>query len=139
MGKPLMGTGMFDNESSEAKRPTDWSGTIIGLMLLPVFFVFAFLGKAELGFNVMLVSGLVMIAVRLRWRLRKYAWFWTTIVLVLLLHIPFLFLVHWPESRVPTIAYSLPLGVADFLLISGALGLAEKLFSKGSSLDWDDQ
>src|SRR5580704_2684303 len=126
-----MGTDMFDNESSEAKRPTDWSGTIIGLMLLPVFFVFAFLGKAELGFNVMLVSGLVMIAVRLRWRLRKYAWFWATIVLV--------FLVHWPESRVPTIAYSLPLGVADFLLISGALGLAEKLFSKGSSLDWDDQ
>jgi hypothetical protein len=34
-----MGTSMFDNESSEAKRPTDWSGTIIGLMLLPVFFV----------------------------------------------------------------------------------------------------
>ena len=30
-------------------------------------------------------------------------------------------LVHWPESRVPTIAYSLPLGIADFLLISGAL------------------
>ena len=62
-----------------------------------------------------------------------------TIAFVLILHIPFLFLVHWPQSKVPTIAYSLPLGIVDFLLISGALGLAEKLFSKGSSLDEDDQ
>lgn len=130
---------MFDYESPKAKSPADWSGTIIGLMLLPVFFLFVFLDKAELGFNLMLVLGLVLIAVRLRWKLRRHGWFWATIILVLLLHIPLLFLVHWPQSRVPTIAYSLPLGIADFLLISGAISLAEKLFSKGSSLDEDDQ
>ena len=134
-----MGAGMFDSESPKEKSPTDWSGTIIGVMLLPVFFVFVFLGKAELGFNVMLVLGLVMIAVRLRWKLRKHVWFWGTIIFVLLLHVPLLFLVHWPQSNVPTIVYSLPLGIVDFLLISGALGLAEKLFSKGSSSDEDDQ
>jgi len=130
---------MFDYESPKKKSPTDWSGTIIGVMLLPVFFVFVVLGKAELGFNVMLVLGLVMIAVRLRWKLRKHVWFWGTIIFVLLLHVPLLFLVHWPQSNVPTIVYSLPLGIVDFLLISGALGLAEKLFSKGSSSDEDDQ
>ena len=126
---------MFDYESPKKKSPTDWSGTIIGVMLLPVFFVFVFLGKAELGFNVMLVLGLVMIAVRLRWKLRRYAWFWGTIAFVLLLHIPFLFLVHWPQSNVPTIVYSLPLGVADFLLITGAISLAQKVFSKSGSSD----
>ena len=128
-----MGAGMFDSEAPKEKSPTDWSGTIIGVMLLPVFFVFVFLGKAELGFNVMLVLGLVMIAVRLRWKLRRYAWFWATIVFVLLLHIPFLFLVHWPQSRVPTIAYSLPLGIVDFLLISGSISLAQRVFGNGSS------
>jgi len=126
---------MFDYESPKKKSPTDWSGTIIGVMLLPVFFVFVFLGKAELGFNVMLVLGLVMIAVRLRWKLRRHAWFWATILFVLLLHIPFLFLVHWPQSRVPTIAYSLPLGIVDFLLISGAISLAQRVFANGSSDD----
>ncbi len=126
---------MFDSEAPKEKSSTDWSGTIIGVMLLPVFFVFAFLGKAELGFNVMLVLGLVMIAVRLRWKLRRYAWFWGTIVFVLLLHIPFLSLVHWPQSRVPTIAYSLPLGIVDFLLISGAISLAQRVFANGSSDD----
>jgi len=134
-----MGAGMFDSEAPKEKSPTDWSGTIIGVALLPVFFVFVFLGKSELGFNLILVLGLIMIAVRLRWKLRRYAWFWGTIAFVLLLHIPFLFLVHWPQSKVPTIAYSLPLGVVDFLLISGALGLAEKLFAKSPSLDEDDQ
>lgn len=134
-----MGAGMFDSEAPKEKSPTDWSGTIIGVALLPVLFVFVFLGKAELGFNLILVLGLIMIAVRLRWKLRRYAWFWGTIAFVLLLHIPFLFLVHWPQSKVPTIAYSLPLGVVDFLLISGALGLAEKLFAKSPSLDEDDQ
>lgn len=134
-----MGAGMFDYESPKKKSPTDWSGTIIGVSLWPVFFIFVYLGKAEIGFNLMLVLGLAIIAVKLRWRLRKHGWFWATIVLILALHVPLLFLVHWPKSNVPTIAYSLPLGIVDFLLISGALGLAEKLFSKSSSLDEDGQ
>jgi hypothetical protein len=131
-----MGAGMFDyEEAPKEKSRTDWSGTIIGVSLWPVFFIFVFLGKAELGFNVMLVLGMVVLAVRLRWKLRSHAWFWATIVLVLLLHIPFLFLVHWPQTNVPTIAYSLPLGIADFLLISGAISLAQKVFGNGSSDD----
>jgi len=124
---------MFDYETPQKKSSADWSGTIIGVMLLPVFFVFVYLGKAEMGFNAMLVLGLAMIAVKLRWRLRKHVWFWATIALILLLHIPLLFIVGWPQSNVPTIAYSLPIGIVDFLLITGALSLAEKVFSKDSS------
>jgi len=104
-------------------------------MLLPVFFVFVVLGKAEMGFNLMLALGLVMIAVKLRWKVRRHAWFWVTIAFVLLLHIPFLFFVHWPQSNIPTIAYSLPLGIADFLLISGAISLAQRIFVKNGSSD----
>lgn len=126
---------MFDYEPPKEKSPTDWSGTIIGVMLLPVFFVLVVLGKAEMGFNLILVLGLVMIAVKLRWKLRRHAWYWVTIAYVLLLHIPFLFFVHWPQSNIPTIAYSLPLGIADFLLISGAISLAQRIFMKNGSSD----
>lgn len=126
---------MFDYEPPKEKSPTDWSGTIIGVMLLPVFFVFVVLGKAEMGFNLILVLGLVMIAVKLRWKLRRHAWYWVTIAYVLLLHIPFLFFVHWPQSNIPTIAYSLPLGITDFLLISGAISLAQRIFMKNGSSD----
>jgi len=71
--------------------------------------------------------------------LRKHTWFWAAIVLVLALHVPLLFIVRWPDSKVPTIAYSLPLGIVDFLLIMGAVGLAEKLFSKGSASNDEEE
>src|SRR5580704_3063970 len=122
---------MFDYESRQEKRSADWSGTIIEAMLLPVFFIFAFLGRAEMGFNLVLVLGLAMIAIKLRWKLRKHLWFWATILLILALHSPLLFIVRWPQSDVPTIAYALPIGIVDFLLITGVLNLAQKVFSKG--------
>jgi len=78
-----------------------------------------------------MIAMFVVIAIRLRWGLRKYGWFWATVLVVLLLHVPLLLLVHCPRSNVPTIAYSLPLGITDFLLISGAIRIAEKLFSSG--------
>ena len=126
---------MSDYDAPKEKSSTDWSGTIIGAMLLPVLFLFIYLGKAEVGFTACIVLAMFMIAVRLRWKLRRYAWFWATIVFVLLLHVPFLFLVHWPQSNVPTIAYSLPLGIVDFLLISGSISLAQRVFANGSSDD----
>jgi hypothetical protein len=127
---------MFDNyDPPEAEEPRDWSGTLIGLATLPVFFVFAYLGKEEVGFTVCIVLAIIGIAIRLRWKLRKHVWFWATIALVLALHVPFLSIIHWPDTKVPTIAYAMPLGIADFLIVSGALALAEKLFSKQSPSD----
>ena len=124
---------MFDYGVPKEERATDWSGTIIGAAVLPVLFLFIYWGKAELGFTVSIVLAMIIIAIRLRWKMGRHVWFWATITLVLFLHIPFVFLVRWPESNVPTIVYSLPLGIVDFLFISGALGLAEKFFSKDAS------
>ena len=104
----------------------------------PVFFFFVYLGKAEMGFTVSLVLCVAMIAIKLRWKLRKHAWFWVTIALVMAVHIPLFFIVRWPQTKIPTIAFSMPLGIADFLLISGAISLAEKLFSKSHSSHEDD-
>ena len=130
---------MFDYEAPKEKSPTDWSGPIIVAMLAPLFFLFVYLGKAEMGFTACLVLGMNMLAIKLRWRLRRHVWFWATIVFILILHIPFLFFVHWPQSRVPTIAYSLPLGIADFLLISGAISLAQRVFAKNGSSDDEEE
>lgn len=126
---------MFDDDQSppEQQGRADGTGTIIGILLLPVFFFFVYLGKAETGFTVSLVLGMAMIAIKLRWQLRRHAWFWVTIALVLALHVPFLLIVRWPKTNIPTIAFSLPLGIADFLLISGAISLAEKIFAKNDS------
>ncbi|MGA3335481.1 MAG: hypothetical protein ABSC62_15110 [Terracidiphilus sp.] len=128
---------MFDDEQhyTQEKEPTDYTGLKIGAILAPVLLVLIYLGKADMGLTAFIVLGMMAFAIKLRWRLRKHVWFWATIVLILALHVPLFYLVRWPDSKVPTIAYSLPMGIVDFLLIMGAIGLAEKLFSKGSSSD----
>jgi thiol:disulfide interchange protein len=88
-----------------------------------------------MGLTVCIVLAMTMIAIWLRWRLQKYVWFWATIVSVLALHVPLFFLVRWPQGKFPTIAYTMPIGIADFFIILGAVGLAEKVFLKGSSSD----
>jgi len=76
---------------------------------------------------------MVMLAIKIRWRLRKHLWLWAIIGFILALHAPLVLMVRWPQGNVPTLFYTMPLGIADFLIISGALGLAERFFAKGPS------
>ena len=131
---------MANDEQSpmEQRGQADYTGPIIVALLAPVFFFSIYLGNAEMGFTVCIVLGMVMLAIKLRWKLRRHAWFWLTIAVIAALHIPFLFIVRWPQTKIPTIAFSMPIAIIDFLMISGAPSLAEKVFSKGHSSDEED-
>jgi len=124
---------MFDYDPPKPKEPTDYTGLKFVAILAPVFLLFIYLGKADMGLTALIVLGMVMFAVKIRWNLRKHVWFWATIVFILALHVPLVFIVRWPQGNVPIIFYSMPLGIADFFLILGAVGLAEKFFLKDSS------
>lgn len=123
---------MFEYDQPKEKQPTDFTGLIIAAILAPVLLVFMYLGKDDMGLAVSIVLGMILLAIRIRWDLRKHAWFWATIVFILALHVPLLFIVPWQgESHVRV--YGFPIGIADFLIIQGAVGFAEKVFSKHSS------
>jgi len=124
---------MFDYDPSKEKEPTDYTGLKTAAILAPVFMLFIYLGKADMGLTVFIVLAMIMFAVKTRWNLKKHVWFWATIVFILALHVPLVFIVRWPHGNVPTIFYAMPIGIADFFIILGAVGLAEKLFSKDSS------
>ena len=133
MTGPLEVRGMSDYDPGRGKQPVDYTGLKIVAMLAPVFFLFVFLGNADMGLTVCIVLGMVILAIKIRWNLRKHVWFWAVIVFVLALHIPLFSMVRWPQGNVPTLFYTMPLGIADFLIISQALRLAERLLSKDSS------
>ena len=102
--------------------------------LAPVLLLFIYFGKGDMGLAVFSVLGVSIFAIKMRWKnLRKHIWFWAIIAVILGLHIPLFFMVRWPQGNMPTLFYTLPIGIADFLIISGALRLAEKFFSKASS------
>lgn len=118
-------------ETPKRKR-ADWTGVIIGLILLPVYILFWLYGKEELGRSVFIVLGMMMIAIRIRWDLRKRLWFWGIIVALLLAHVPLLFLFRWPQGYhgwLPAVG-ALPIGLADLLIILGAVHLVEKFIVK---------
>lgn len=124
---------MVDHDPPRKQDPLDYTGVKIGATLLPVFALFAFFGYADMGLTVCIVLGMVMLAVKIRWGLRKHGWFWAIIVFILALHVPLFLTVRWPQGSTPTLFYSLPLGIMDFLVISGALWVAEKLLSTDPS------
>jgi hypothetical protein len=126
---------MFDYDPPKPKEPTDYTGLKIVAILAPVFFLITFLANADMGLAVCIVLGMIMVAMKIRWNLRRHLWFWATIVFVLALHVPLVFMVRWPQGKGPTLIYTMPIGIADFLIILGAIGLAEKVFSTNSSTD----
>jgi hypothetical protein len=124
---------MFDYDEPKEKEPVDYTGLKIVAILAPVFFLITFLANADVGLAACIVLGMIILAVKIRWNLSKHVWFWGTIILILALHVPLLFLVRWPQGNVPTLFYTMPIGIADFFIILGAVALAERLFLKDSS------
>ena len=130
---------MFDSESSKAKGPVNYTGLRIAAFVAPVFFLVTFFYNADAGLAAFIVSGVTVFAAKACWNLRKHIWFWAILVVILALHAPLVFVVRWPRGNVPTLLYAMPLGIADFLIISGALRFAEKLFSRGSSSNHENE
>jgi hypothetical protein len=110
---------------SDEQTKTDYSGFIIFLLLVPVFLLFKYFGKVNLALPACTYLGMVLVAVRIRWSLRRYVWFWFTIALIFLIQALLVILVPFPHIKVTRISI-LPIGVADFLLILGAINLVEK-------------
>jgi hypothetical protein len=108
------------------KKRADYSGLIIAAILVPVYLFMIYLGKEELGYTACVVLGALLVAVRVRWDLRRHAWFWATIALVFALHVPLLFVVRWPQAMFHWVVV-LPIAVADCLMTVGIIGLVEKI------------
>jgi len=121
---------MFDYDPPKSKEPVDYTGLIVALILSPVFFVITLLANADMALAACIVLGLIIIAIKIRWHLRKHVWFWAIIIVILALHVPLVLMVRWPQGSAPTLFYTMPIGIADFLIISGALKLAENLRQK---------
>jgi hypothetical protein len=124
---------MFDYDPPKEKEPVDYTGLKIVGILAPVFFLITFLSNADAGLATCIVLGMVMLAVKIRWQLRKRVWFWAIIALILALHVPLVLMVHWPQGNVPTLVYTMPIGIVDFFIIIVVVDTADRIFSKDPS------
>jgi hypothetical protein len=124
---------MFDYYQPQEKNPTDYTGLKIVAILTPVFVLITYLANADLALGADLVLGMTIFAVKIRWDLSKHIWFWAIIALILALHVPLILMVRWPQGNVPTLVYTMPIGILDFFIIIVALDTVDRIFSKDSS------
>lgn len=103
------------------------------LMVFAVFFC-RYIGRTDLGLPISLYLGMIMAAIRIRWDLRRRAWFWVTISITLLLHIPLVFALRLPNMHFNRVTL-LPIGLADCVIILGAVRLVEKFMAKRRAVD----
>jgi hypothetical protein len=123
-------------ESEEIQKPTDYSGLIIGLILIPVFFLFRHFGNTDEGLNAFVCFAVNLLVIRIYWNLKTYVWFWIVVIVLMLLHIALILKIQWPHEWVPQIAL-LPIGLADLLIYIGAIKSVQHFIVK-SSLSEDD-
>lgn len=122
---------LLDENEEEKKKHTDYTGVVIVAILVPVLLLFIQLDEQDMGRSVCIVLGMIMLAIRIRWDLRRHFWFWAVIALVLTLHVPLFFIVQWPNGWLPAIGL-LPVGLADCLIILGAVRFVEKFIVKAT-------
>lgn len=105
---------------------TDYTGLIVGVTLLPLLIAFIYLGEEDRGRSLCVCLAAVVIAIRIRWDLKRHWWFWGIGVGTLAASLPAILVVKWPKGWTPGIA-ALPVAAAEFLLTLGAIRLAERM------------
>ena len=123
-----------DEEKAERKKQlTTWLWSIaVAALTSPLFFLFNSVGKSGTGRAAWLSAMTILLAMNLRWELRKYLWFWLTMACIVGAHIPLVLLVPWTSRWVPALG-QLPIVVADIAVIFGCLHLVENWRNPNSS------
>ena len=112
-------------EETEQKL-SKYTGLIIAALLVPLYLLFLYLDKPDVGLTAFYCLGTILFAIKIRWELRKHAWFWAVMAVVLALHVPLIVYWRWPDRWIPGIAL-MPFALADIAIILGIVRVAERL------------
>lgn len=125
------------DEPKKDEGPPSWAGTMVGIVTLPVLIIFDYLGKFYTGLSITIWLGMNLLAIWLRWDLRRRVWFWAVIFFACALELPVVFLIPWQRIAINRIAL-LPFGVAIAAVTLGAVYLVEMYFVKSETSDEEE-
>jgi hypothetical protein len=103
--------------------------TVVLLSMVPLFFLFALLGDPGRGRAAAISWGMIMMAIRARWDLRRRGWFWVTAAVLVGFHAFLVQYIPWTDKSYPGYAL-LPVGLLDYGAMYGCIKLVEKVIKK---------
>lgn len=116
--------------AEDRKMRLPWWGVLcVILSALAVLILFDHFGQLALARPTMISAAVVVIAIAMRWRLKRHVWFWVTMIVFAALHVPLILFVPWTTKWVPALAI-IPFGIADLFIMLWVLSVVGK-FMKG--------
>lgn len=106
---------VITKEDKQLRLP--WWGVlcvIAGTILLGLLFLE--FGRLDLARPSLITAAIMVLAIIMRWKLKRHVWFWITMVILAGLHIPLILFVPWTTKWIPAFV-TIPIGIADLYLV----------------------
>ena len=112
--------------AEDRKMRLPWWG-VLGVILgaLALLILFDHFGKLTLARPTMTSAAMVIIAIAMRWKLKRHMWFWITMTCLAALHVPLILFVPWTTRWIPAFVI-IPIGMADLYLMLWVLSVVGK-------------
>ncbi|MGP0072149.1 MAG: hypothetical protein ACLPWF_09465 [Bryobacteraceae bacterium] len=105
------------------------SGLAIFFGTILIGLLFFHFGKLALARPTIFSIIMIVIAIALKWELRRHVWFWITMTVIVALHVPLILFVPWSTKWVPAIVI-IPIGIADLYVMLGVLSVVGKFVER---------
>jgi hypothetical protein len=128
---------MTPSMDGEKDSSTNYIGVIIGVLVIPVFFVFRHFGDPDRGLIATVYAGVLVLAIGICWDLKKRTWFWLLIALLIGVHVLLIFKLGLP-FKYPNRMSFLAIGSVDLFFDIGIVRFVQKFIMREVSEN-DDQ
>ncbi len=116
--------------TEDRKLRLPWWGVLCVILgALAVLIFFDHFGRLALARPTMISAAMVIIAIAMRWKLKRHMWFWITMIVLAALHVPLILFVPWTTKWIPALAI-IPIGIADLYLMLWVLSVAGKFMGE---------
>lgn len=100
---------------------------IFGTVLLALLFVH--FGRFDLARPTLISVAMIVLAIVMRWKLRRHVWFWITMAFLAALHLPLILFVPWTTRWIPAFVIA-PVGIVDLYVMLWILSVVRKFMEK---------
>jgi len=116
--------------AEDRKMRLPWWGVLCVILgALAVLIFFDHFGQLALARPTMISAAMVLIAIAMRWRLKRHVWFWITMIVLTALDVPLILFVPWTTKWIPALAI-IPIGIADLCLMLWVLSVVGKFMGE---------
>jgi hypothetical protein len=110
-----------------------WGLLCLGISSLLLAWLFDHFGRFDLVRPTAYSIAVLVVAIAIKWKLRRHMWFWTTVGVIAALHVLLILCVPWTSKWIPAVVV-IPIGIADLYAMLAIFYVVGKFVEKPKPL-----